>query len=149
MIINPLINFQALLPQTHLYHIFYKPTRLTSHSKTLINNIFSNAISHELISGNITATICSDHLPQFLFVPNVLANPSCQKSNSYERDWSKFVQQNFDYFNKDQSDVPQLDQQDANLSINSFLNNINAILDEHAPLKCVIKYKLKFKSNLE
>ena len=100
-----------------------------------------------MTSGNITATI-SDHLPQFLFVPNVFSNPSCQKSNIYERDWSKFVQQNFvlDYFDKDWSDVLQLDQQDVNLSINSFLDKVNSILDEHASLKHVNKYKLKFKS---
>ena len=100
-----------------------------------------------MTSGNITATI-SDHLPQFLFVPNVFSNPSCQKSNIYERDWSKFVQQNFvlDYFDKDWSDVLQLDQQDVNLSINSFLDKMNSILDEHAPLNRVNKYKLKFKS---
>ena len=34
-----------------------QPTRLASHSKTLINNIFSNVISHEVISGNLIATI--------------------------------------------------------------------------------------------
>ena len=86
-------------------------TRLTSYSKTLIDNIFSNAIYHEAISGNIAATI-SDHLPQFLFVLNALSNPSCQRSNIFERDWSKFVQQNFvlGYFDKDWSDVLQLDQ---------------------------------------
>ena len=119
-----------------------QPTRLTSHSKTLIDNIFSNLFSHEVISGNITATI-SDNLPQCLFVPNVLSNPSCQKSSIYERDWSKFVQQNFvlHYFDKDWSDVFQLDQQIVNLSINSFLDNMNSILDEHAPLKQVNKYK--------
>ena len=32
-----------------------------------------------------------------------------------------------------------------NLSINSFLDKINLILDEHVPLKRVKKYKLKFK----
>ena len=37
-----------------------------------------------------------------------------------------------DYFDKDWSDVLQLDQQDLNLSINSFLDNMNSILDEHA-----------------
>ena len=33
----------------------------------------------------------------------------------YERDWSKFVQQNLflDYFDKDWSDVAQLDQQES------------------------------------
>ena len=43
-------------------------------------------------------------------------------------------------------DVLQLNQQDVNLSINSFLDKMNPILDEHAPLKHVNKYKLKFKS---
>ena len=124
-----------------------QPTRLTSHSKILIDNIFSNVISHEVISGNITTTI-SDYLPQCSFVPNVLSNPSCQNSDIYERNWSKFVQQNFflDYFDKDWSDLLQLDQQDVNLAINSLLDNMNSILDEHAPLKRVNKYKLKFKS---
>ena len=64
-------------------------TRTTSHSKTLIDNIFSNLTSHEIISGNITATI-SNHLPQFLFVPNIMSKPSTQRSNFYEKDWSKF-----------------------------------------------------------
>ena len=104
-------------------------------------------ISGELISGNITATI-SDHLSQILFIPNVLSNPSCQQANIYERDWSKFIQQIWvlDYFGDDWFDVLQLDQQDANTSINSFLDNMNLVLHEHAPLKQFNKYKLKFKS---
>ena len=79
-----------------------QPTRITSHSKTLIENTFSNIISHEVISGNITVTI-SDHLPQFLFAPNVLSNNSCQKSNIYEINWSHFIQTDFllHYFDKD------------------------------------------------
>ena len=62
--------------------------------------------------------------------------------------WSKFIQTDFvlDYFDKNWSNVFQLEQQDVNLSIESFLNNMNSILDEHAPLKRINKYKLKFKS---
>ena len=95
-----------------------------------------------MISGNITATI-SDHLPQFLFAPNVLSKASGQKSNIYERDWSKFIHTDFvlDCFDKDWSNVLQLDQQDINLSIESFLTNMNSILDEHALLKRINKYK--------
>ena len=109
-------------------------------------NIFSDIISHEVISGNITVAI-SDHLPQFLFAPNVLSKDSCRKSNIYERDWPKFNQTDFvlDYFNKNWSDVLQLDQQNVNLPTESSLGNI---LDEHAPLKRINKYKLKFKSKL-
>ena len=43
-------------------------------------------------------------------------------------------------------DLLQIDQQNVNLSLNSFLNNINSILDVHAPLRKVNKYKLKFKA---
>ena len=109
-------------------------------------NIFSDIISHEVISGNITVAI-SDHLPQFLFAPNVLSKDSCRKSNIYERDWPKFNQTDFvlDYFNKNWPDVFQLDQQNVNLPTESSLGNI---LDEHAPLKRINKYKLKFKSKL-
>ena len=91
-----------------------------------MDNIFFNFISPEIMSGNITATI-SDHLPQISFVPNILSNPSTQKSNYYERDWSKFKQENFitDYFDKDWADLLQINQQNVNLSMDSFLNNIN------------------------
>ena len=144
---QPTNEFLDSLTSNSFLPYILQPTRLTSHSKTLIDNIFSNVISYEVISVNITATI-SDHLPQFLFAPNVFSNPSCQKSNIYEKDWSKFVHQNFViyYFDKDWSDVLQLDQQDVNLSISSFLDNANSILDEHAPVKRVNKYNLKYKS---
>ena len=100
-----------------------------------------------MISGNITATI-SDHLPQLLLAPQVLSKNSYQKSNIYERDWSKFIQTDFllDYFDKDWPVVLQLNQQDVNLSIESLLDNMNSVLDEHAPLKRINKYKSKFKS---
>ena len=59
-------------------------------------------ISPEAIFGNLTSTI-SDHLPQFMIVPNVFSNPPSNKSNIFERDWSKFDQEKFilDYFSID------------------------------------------------
>ena len=41
--------------------LILQPTRITSHSNTLIDNIFSNVIEPDITSGNLTATI-SDHL---------------------------------------------------------------------------------------
>ena len=83
-----------------------QPTRLTSYSKILFDNIFFNTLSSEMISGNLTYTT-SDHLPQFLFAPNILSNPSYNKSNIYERDGSKFNKENFilDHFDKSWSDI--------------------------------------------
>ena len=43
-------------------------TRITSHSRTLIDNIFSTDIPEKAITGNNVASI-SDHLDQFLFLP--------------------------------------------------------------------------------
>ena len=42
--------------------LILQPTRITSHSNTLIDNIFSNVIEPDITSDNLTATI-SDHLP--------------------------------------------------------------------------------------
>ena len=74
-------------------------SRVTSNSKTLIDNLFSNMAVPNIISGNLTASI-SDHLPQFLVAPNMFFNASYPKLNNYERDWSIFDQENFllDYF---------------------------------------------------
>ena len=77
-----------------------QPTRITSHSNTLSQIIyFSNVIDPDVISAKLTATI-SDHLPQFSIIPNMFGNISGNKSNIYERDWSKFDQEDFipDYF---------------------------------------------------
>ena len=74
--------------------LILQPTRITSHSNTLIDNIFSNVIDPDIRSGNLTATI-SDHLPQFAIIPNVFRNISGNKSNIYERNWSKFDRENF------------------------------------------------------
>ena len=144
---QPTNDFLDSLASNSIIPYILQPTRLTSHSKTLIDNIFSNILSSEIISGNLTATI-SDHLPQFLFAPNILSNPSYNRSNIFERDWSKFNKENFilDYFEKNWSDILQLDQQNVDLSIESFLNNINSVLDSNAPFKRVKKYKLRFKT---
>ena len=46
------------------------PTRVTTHSKTLTDTIFSNNTEDGLISENITTTI-TDHYAQFLLKKNI------------------------------------------------------------------------------
>ena len=103
-----------------------------------------NILSNKIISRNLTATI-SDHLPLFLFASDILSNPSSNRANIFERDWSKFNKKNFrlDYFLKNWSYMLQLDQQSMDLSTESFLN-MNSILDSNANLKRVNKCKLIF-----
>ena len=56
-----------------------QPTEITSHSNTLINNMFSIVIDPEIMSGNLTATL-SDHLPQFSSISNMFYNISGNRS---------------------------------------------------------------------
>ena len=62
---NPTNEFLYSLASNSYLPYIIQPSRHTSHSRTLINNIFSNAISKSIICGNTAATIF-DHLPQFL-----------------------------------------------------------------------------------
>ena len=139
-------TFESLASNSFKPYILQQ-TRTTSHTKALTESIFSNMVSHEVISGNVTASM-SDQLTQFLFAAHVFSNPSLQKSNMYERGFSEHIQTDFllDFFDKNWSDDLQLDQGDVNLSIESFIGNMNTILDEHEPLKLINKYKLEFKN---
>ena len=78
----------------------------------------------------------------------MFGNISGNKSNIYERDWSKFDQENFilDYFSVDWEDLLKTDELNADNSTKIYLDKINMLLDTYAPLKRINKYKLKFKS---
>ena len=122
---NPTNEFLDSLASNSFLPYILEPTRITSHSKTLIN-IFPNITLPDSISGNVTATI-SDHLPQFLIVPNIFSNPPCNKSNIYERDWSNFDQENFilDYFSIDWNEMLKIEEQNINYSTEIFLKSTN------------------------
>ena len=50
-----------------------QPTRVTDHSATVIDNIFTKATNFETISGNILNQI-ADHFSQFLILRKINAN---------------------------------------------------------------------------
>ena len=108
---NPINEFLDSLASNSIVPYILQSTQLTSHSKALIDNIFSNIISPEAISGNLTSTI-SDHPPQFMIVPNIFCNPPSNMPNIFERDWSNFDQENFilDNFSIDWNVAHKLDE---------------------------------------
>jgi hypothetical protein len=63
-----------------------RPTRLTSHSATLIDNIFTNCPSQNTVNGIILNDM-SDHLPIFAFFSSELI-PHKKEVKSY-RDYSE------------------------------------------------------------
>ena len=100
------------------------PARVTGHSQTIIDNIFSK----EIVCGNLTLTI-SDHLPQVLFIPSMFSDNPDKKSNIFERSWTNFNQAEFvmDYFDKDWSSILNLRHGNMNVSVETFIDNMNLI----------------------
>ena len=80
---NPTAEFLDSLASKSFLPFILQPARITSHSKTLIHNIFTKVILPDLLCGNIAATV-SEHLSQFLIVPNIFCNPPLNKSSIYE-----------------------------------------------------------------
>ena len=112
--------------------------RITSHSNTLIHNIFSKVIDPDIISDNL-AGIISDHLPEFAIIPNMFGNILGNKSNIYESDWSKFDEENviLDYYLVDREVLLKIDELNADNSTKIYLDKIN-MLGTYAPLKRII-----------
>ena len=119
------------------------PTRVTSKSRTLIDNIFTNQLNHDTFSGNLDLSF-SDHLPQFLVSP-VYKDPVPKKHNIFIRNMKGFNKDDFklDIQTTIWNELMDCDRGDINHSFDNFLNKFNAILDNHAPLKKANKKEIK------
>ena len=140
-------EFLSSLSWHNLLAHIVQPTRITNNPKTLIDNIYSNVITPINVSGNITATI-SDHLPQFLIAPDIFSNPPSIKLNIFERDLSKFDQENFilDYLSIDWESLIKSNCGNVDQSFVSFLAKFISISDLYAPPKKISKQKLNFRN---
>ena len=117
------------------------PTRVTTHSKTLIDNIFSN-IEDGLISGNIILTI-SDHFAQFLLQKDIKIDKS--KPNLFRQNFKNFNETLFDFKLRqiDWNTIPEIDKEETDTSFNNFLLTFNNLLEQHAPLKKLSNKEIK------
>ena len=117
------------------------PTRITSKSKTLIDNIIVNHYDKNIISGNITVGI-SDHIPQFSLIPTKKYFKKIKSRKTYRRN---FKQMDTKIFKSDleSSDWSFSSQKDVNKSLEQFVSTIFNNLDKHAPLIKSTKRQMK------
>ena len=110
-------------------------TRVTGHSQTIIDVIFSNYVSKEAMCGNLTSTI-PGHLLQVIFIPFMYSDNPATKCNNFERSWKNFHQAEFvmDCFDEDWLNILNLKHGNVNVSMGSFVNNMNDLIDTHAPI---------------
>ena len=121
-----------------------QPTRITAHSKTLIDNIFSNTQNFSQgISGNITLAI-SDHLAQFLIIPldSYFKPPKVEK---FKRDTKNFDRENFllDLLDIDWLDTIHLEKEDPNFSFQQYYQLINSLIDKYMPATKMTNKEIK------
>ena len=71
------------------------PSRVILHSKTLIDNIFSNTIEDDSISGNFVTAI-SDHYGRFLLMKNLTNKKNIANTAVYHQDFQKINENKFE-----------------------------------------------------
>ena len=137
-------NFIYTLSSNFLLPLTSLPTKIFKTS-TLIA-IFSNLTSlEETESGNITSTF-SNHLPQFIFLPDFFSKVPVTKSNILRCDWKKIESSkcisDFNQINWEQ--ILFNENNNVKFSMNEYLSKIDSLLDTHAPNKKLNKKELKF-----
>ena len=103
----------------HMIPQILQPRRVTDHSSTVIDNIYTNATNFEIISGNILNQI-ADHFSQFLLLRKMNAN---YKNSAYHQyDYSNFNKDNFlaDFSKIDWSDNDNIGVTDVNKNFSTF-----------------------------
>ncbi len=115
------------------FPLITRPTRITSHTATLIDNIFTNHIDHHLFTGLLFTDI-SDHLPVFCVSYYVSLKEAKNKYTVY-RDKSKI---NLIKFQNQLNEtvwenIPGYN--DPKVTYDSFFNEFTSIYDSSSPLK--------------
>uniref|UniRef100_A0A8C6LAH3 Reverse transcriptase domain-containing protein n=1 Tax=Nothobranchius furzeri TaxID=105023 RepID=A0A8C6LAH3_NOTFU len=114
-----------------LYPLITRPTRITKTSATLIDNIFTNILEYDVLSG-LVITDMSDHLPVFTVVQRTTVTTQSESVvvtrlknqeavNSFKTD---LMEQNWE----------EVYVEDVNMAYGKFLNIITSLYEKNCPL---------------
>ena len=131
-------EFLDMLYANNILPIITKPTRLTDHTATLIDHIYTNCLQN-FTAGILTVDI-TDHLPIFCIVrTQPIRNNSNKKSF---RDYSKFYKDLY------LDDIKLINWHEIlnpgknlNEKVQEAMNTLNKIVDKHAPVKLASQSK--------
>lgn len=108
-----------------------KPTRLTSHSATLIDNIFTNNLTHNSTSGLLINDLSELSTPVF----DDIAPPCTKDFKKQVRDFSDKNVIKFKSFIKDYNWQEVFESDDPNEAYNNFIDKFMHIYNSCFPLK--------------
>ena len=121
-----------------------QPSRVTDHSATLIDNIFSSITDIESVSGNLTSLI-SDNFIQFMFIKKF--HIFYKSSNYYVHDYSNFGEEKFIH-DFSEIDWSPLDDMSRTVDDNSdyFYSKTTSCMESHVPKKRATRRNLKLRT---
>ena len=84
---NEVKNFVDILQSNLIAPTINLPTRVSTQSSTLIDNMFISLINTEIYAGNLLVRI-SNHMPQVLIIYNEFEKRDKKISNPSQLEWS-------------------------------------------------------------
>ena len=114
---------------------------MTVNTAAVIDNIFSNNLQDDIISGNVLLTL-SDHFSQIISVSREQIN--FKKINVFRRDYSKYSSESF----RDDVSIQNWNYSHNNVndSFKDFFTKLDATVDRHAPLKKLTPREIKMEN---
>ena len=137
---NPTNEFYDLLSSFSYRPCILQPSRVTSKTNTLIDNIFINDLSCNLNGGNLTYKI-SDHFTQFVFCDAFGKIPP-KKEIKYKRNFKNFKNEEYiEELHKINWSI--LDHFDTDNAFKALIHQHDSLLNVMAPLKRSTKRELR------
>ena len=131
-------EFLDMLFTNNVLPIITKPTRLTDHTATLRDHIYTNSLQN-FTAGILTVDI-TDHFPIFCLIKT----PPRNKNKRYFRDYSKFKTELFlhDINLIDWQEILKPDR-DFDEKVQDVISALNELVKKHAPMKKASQTKQK------
>ena len=138
-------DFMDIMYSNTLLPYITGPTHITPTSSTLIDNIFYNGIDENVLSGNIITSL-SDHLGQFLIIPNNEIHVK-KKKNIYARNYKNIDTDALllDLKRINWENVLKPYEGNIENTFQNFFNAIENLLDVYAPYKQLSQKELKLR----
>lgn len=138
-------TFVDMMFSIGLYPLIDKPTRITDHSATLIDNIFTNELDHNISSGLLISDI-SDHLPIFAICKYSEIKRTSIKKYTFTRksDENCIIALKNELLVQDWNNV--MDTNDVNSAYDNFIKTFVHIYNKHCPVNKVCAKDLNNKT---
>ena len=140
-------DFYDKMTSNLLVPLILIPTKINSKNDTLIDNIFSNQLNSETISGNLTVNFSDGHLPSFAIFPKPNYNHLPKKHNLYKREKIGLNTEKKENFLMDLAAIDMdkdiIVNNDAEKSMDNLLRETNNIIDNYYPNKKLTKKEFK------